>query len=132
MGLSWVSSSTLRHGSHFRLFMFLSRHKLSCKYVGTITLQGSKGWHVCDWGDVRYESANYLNFHARKRRQTILLARRLVLVLLATFLQSLFNFLNLQNLIGLYAFNNIRRRQMLAIAAVCDTGGDREEDEIDD
>ena len=43
---------------------------------------------------------------------------RLVLVLLATFLQSLFNFLNLQNLIGLYALNNNRRRQMLAIAAV--------------
>ena len=43
---------------------------------------------------------------------------RLVLVLLATFLQSLFNFITLQNLIGLYAFNNIRRRQMLAIAAV--------------
>ena len=37
----------------------------------------------------------------------------MVLVLLATFLQSLFSFLNLQNLIGLYAFNNIRRRQML-------------------
>ena len=34
---------------------------------------------------------------------------RLVLVLLATFLQSLFNFRNLQNLIGLYAFNNICR-----------------------
>lgn len=43
---------------------------------------------------------------------------RLVLVLLATFLQSLFNFINLQNLIGLYALNNNRRRQMLAIAAV--------------
>ena len=43
---------------------------------------------------------------------------RLVLVLLATFLQSLFDFLNLQNLIGWYAFNNIHRRQMLPIAAV--------------
>ena len=134
MGLSRVSHSTLRHGSHFRLFMFLSRHKLSCKYVGTFTLQGSKGWHVCDWGDIRYESANYLNFHARKKRQTILLAMRLVLVLLATFLQFPISFLNLQNLIGLYAFNNVRRRQMLAIKLLLytDTGGSREEDEIDD
>ena len=69
-------------------------------------------------GDIRYESANYLNFHARKKHQTILLAMRLVLVLLATFLHSLLNFLNLQNLIGLYAFNNIRRWQMLAISLV--------------
>ena len=38
----------LRQGSHCRLFMFLSRHKLSCKYVGTFALPGSKGSHVCD------------------------------------------------------------------------------------
>ena len=42
---------------------------------------------------------------------------RLVLVLLAAFLQFLFSFLNLQNLIGLYAFENICR-QMLTIASV--------------
>ena len=59
---------------------------------------------------------------------------RLVLVLLATFLQFPISFLNLQNLIGLYAFNNVRRRQMLAIKLLLytDTGGSREEDEIDD
>ena len=43
---------------------------------------------------------------------------RLVLVLLATFLQSLFNLFNVQNLIGLYALYNIRQRQMLALAAL--------------
>ena len=59
-----------------------------------------------------------LIFTREKSAKPILLAMRLVLVLLATFLQSLFNFFTLQNLIGLYAFNNIRRRQMLAIAAV--------------
>ena len=59
---------------------------------------------------------------------------RLVLVLLAAFLQFLFSFLNLQNLIGLYAFNNVRQRQMLVIKLLLyiDTGGGREEDEIDD
>ena len=89
--------------------------------------------HICDLGNIRYESANYLNFHAQKKHQTILLAMRLVLVLLATFLQFPISFLNLQNLIGLYAFNNVRRRQMLAIKLLLytDTGGGREEDEID-
>ena len=101
----------LRHGSHCRLFLFLLCHKLSLppppKYVGTFTLQGSKGSHVCNLGDIRYKSANYLSFHARKKHQTIMLAMRLVLILLAT-CQSLFNFLNLQiNLIGLSAFDNI-------------------------
>ena len=43
---------------------------------------------------------------------------RLVLVFLATFLQSLFNLFNVQNLIGLYALYNIRQRQMLALAAL--------------
>ena len=43
---------------------------------------------------------------------------RLVLVLLATFLQSLFHLFNVQNLIGLYALYNIRQRQMLALAAL--------------
>ena len=43
---------------------------------------------------------------------------RLVLVFLATFLQSLFNLFNVQNLIGLYALCNIRQRQMLALAAL--------------
>ena len=43
---------------------------------------------------------------------------RLVLVLLATFLQSLFNLFNVQNLIGLYALYNICQRQMLALAAL--------------
>jgi len=43
---------------------------------------------------------------------------RLVLVLLATFLQSLFNLFNVQNLIGLYALYNIRQRQVLALAAL--------------
>ena len=43
---------------------------------------------------------------------------RLVLVLLATFLQSLFNLFNVQNLIGLYALYNIRQRQMLALTAL--------------
>lgn len=59
---------------------------------------------------------------------------RLVLVLLAAFLQFLFSFLNLQNLIGLYAFNNVRQWQMLVIKLLLytDTGGGREEDEIDD
>ena len=59
-----------------------------------------------------------LIFTREKSAKPILLAMRLVLVLLATFLQSLFNFFTLQNLIGLYSFNYIRRRQMLAIAAV--------------
>ena len=74
--------------------------------------------HICDLGNIRYESANYLNFHVQKKHQTIFLGMRLVLVLLATFLQSLFNLLNLPNLIGLYALNNICGQQMLAIAAV--------------
>jgi len=56
---------------------------------------------------------------------------RLVLVLLATFLQSLFNCLNLQNLIGLYALNNIRRQQMLAMLLYTNTSRGRDEDEID-
>ena len=43
---------------------------------------------------------------------------RLVLVFLATFLQSLFSLFNVQNLISLYAFCNIRQRQMLALAAL--------------
>ena len=43
---------------------------------------------------------------------------RLVLVLLATFLHSLFNLFNVQNLIGLYALYNICQRQMLALAAL--------------
>ena len=43
---------------------------------------------------------------------------RLVLILLVTNLQSPFNFLNLQDLIGMYALNNSHRRQMLAIVAV--------------
>ena len=41
-----------------------------------------------------------------------------MLVFLATFLQSLFNLFNVQNLIGLYALCNIRQRQMLALAAL--------------
>ena len=56
---------------------------------------------------------------------------RLVLVFLATFLQSLFNLFNVQNLIGLYALCNIRQRQMLALAALTDIDGCRE-DEIAD
>ena len=43
---------------------------------------------------------------------------RLVLILLVTCLQSPFNFLNLQDLIGTYALNNSHWRQMLAIVAV--------------
>ena len=53
---------------------------------------------------------------------------RLVLVFLATFLQSLFNLFNVQNLIGLYALYNIRQRQILALAAL----NRRREDEIAD
>ena len=56
---------------------------------------------------------------------------RLVLVFLATFLQSLFNLFNVQNLIGLYALCNIHQRQMLALAALTDVDGCRE-DEIAD
>ena len=56
---------------------------------------------------------------------------RLVLVLLATFLQSLFNLFNVQNLIGLYALYNIRQRQMLALAALTDVDGCREEEIAD-
>ena len=40
------------------------------------------------------------------------------LVLLATFLQSLFNLFYVPNLIGLYALHNICQRQMLALAAL--------------
>ena len=43
---------------------------------------------------------------------------KLVLVLLATFLHSLFNLFNVQNLIDLYALYNTRQRQMLALAAL--------------
>ena len=43
---------------------------------------------------------------------------RLVLVFLATFLQSLFHLFNVQNLIGLYALCNICQHQMLALAAL--------------
>ena len=41
-----------------------------------------------------------------------------MLVLLATFLHSLFNLFNVQNLIGLRALYNIRQRPMLALAAL--------------
>lgn len=43
---------------------------------------------------------------------------KLVLVLLATFLHSLFNLFNVQNLIDLYALHITRQRQMLALAAL--------------
>ena len=54
-----------------------------------------------------------------------------MLVLLATFLQSLFNLFNVQNLIGLYALYNIRQRQMLALATLAEVDGCREEEIAD-
>ena len=98
--------------------------------TGHIRYRGQKGRTYVTY-DIRYESANYSNFHVQKKRQTILLAMRLVLVVLATFLQSLFNFINLQNLIGLYAFNNTQRRQTWLLLLYTDTGEGREE-EIND
>ena len=57
--------------------------------------------------------------HAKRAPNTInFVDVRLVLGFLATFLQSLFNLFNVQNLIGLYALCNIRQRQMLALAAL--------------
>ena len=81
-------------------------------------LQGSKGLHVCYKVIKDTSMLISLIFTHEKSAKTVLLAIRLVLILLATFLESLFNLFTLQNLIGLYAFNNIHRRQMLAIAAV--------------
>ena len=43
---------------------------------------------------------------------------RLFLVLLGIFLQSFFDFFNVQQLLGLYALHNIRRRRILALAAL--------------
>ena len=101
---------------------------------GHLRYRGSKGSDVCDLDGGGEDTSLLIISIFTKKHQTILLAMRLVLVLLATFLQFPIIFLILQNLIGLYAFNNVRRRQMLAIKSLLytDTGGGREEDEIDD
>jgi len=41
------------------LFLFLSRHKLSHKFVVAFNRRGLLGSHVCDVKDIRYHSDNY-------------------------------------------------------------------------